>query len=98
MSPIQSDQNRSSRNKPSANLRRAERYLERARALMESDDSPQGWDTFEVARRNNRQLRAMAYAALAHAYAERSVIDHDKAAQKGRTNGNSLARPETRTG
>lgn len=78
--PIQADQHPARRS--SANMRRAERYLARARALMRLENSSRretGMDSRAL--RSALSMRAMTYATLASAYAERAILEHDEAAR-----------------
>ena len=86
MSPIQTDQHPPARKK-SVNMRRAQRYLARARALMRLDDAQPPSDDLDVrAMRSARSLRVMMYSSLATAYAERALIEQDEAARKRQAN------------
>lgn len=68
-------------------MRRAERYLARARALMRLNEAQPAPTELEARTRSSaRSMRAITYASLANAYAERAVIEHDEALRKQRAN------------
>ncbi len=86
MSPIQTKQQPMGR-KHSVSMRRAERYLARARALMRlTETQPMPEEIEARRRRSDLALRAMTYASLASAHAERAVIEHDADERKRRAN------------